>query len=158
IYLVQRSEIVSNWWSELLVGHWGTATAPNEPQSGWSLVGASFSLFPKLALGLSGFELTMIVMPLIRGDCTDDASNSKGRTRATRKLLFVAALVGSLALLASSTVTSLLIPPRAFAAEHEAKHRALAYLAHGGQLADGTASLNPIFGIAFGTIYDLSAV
>lgn len=157
-YLLRHTEIVAGWWHELLAGHWGTATAPNTPQDAWSLATAAFSLFPKLALGLSGFELTMIVMPLIRGDTDDDSRNPRGRIRATRKLLVVAAVVGSVALLASATVTSLLIPPQSFASENEARHRALAYLAHGGALSDGATSLSPLFGLAFGTMYDLSAV
>jgi hypothetical protein len=115
-------------------------------------------LFPRLALGLSGFELTMIVMPLVRGRPDDDPRCPRGRIRATRQLLIAAALLGSIAMLASSFVTSLLIPPSAFAPGGPALHRALAYLAHGGVLSTTETSLNSFFGPAFGTAYDLSAV
>ena len=42
----------------------------------------------------------------------------------------------------------------------QAKHRALAYLAHGGTVADGEPAsvMNPVFGLAFGTLYDVSTV
>jgi hypothetical protein len=63
-------------------------------------------------------------------------------------------------LLASTLITTVLIPPEALTTDGQAKYRALAYLAHGGTLADGTpaAQINPLFGLAFGTIYDLSTV
>src|SRR5439155_8344298 len=126
----------------------------------WSLAAVCLALFPKLALGLSGFELTMIVMPLVRGRPDDDPRRPRGRIRATRKLLIAAALLGSVALLASALVTSPLVPPAAFAPDGAATHRALAYLAHGEPLAGGGSAtdLNPLFGPWFGTLYDFSAV
>ncbi|HEY1380373.1 MAG TPA: amino acid transporter, partial [Gemmataceae bacterium] len=121
---------------------------------------AAFARFPKLALGLSGFELTMIVMPLVRGAPGDDPRHPRGRIRATWKMLTAAAVLGSVALIASATVTSLLVPPAAFTSDGPAAHRALAYLAHGGSIAGGgpAETLGPLFGPAFGTAYDLSAV
>ena len=44
-------------------------------------------LFPKLALGLSGFETGVAVMPLVRGDSTDTEAAPAGRIRNTKKLL-----------------------------------------------------------------------
>ena len=50
-------------------------------------------LFPKLALGLSGFETGVAVMPLVRGDTTDTDEAPVGRFRNTKKLLGTAALI-----------------------------------------------------------------
>ena len=160
MYLTGHTEIVTGWWDRVQAGDWLTAAAPHTPQSAWSLIASALILFPKLALGLSGFELSMIVMPLIRGEPGDDPRHPRGRIWATRKMLFVAAVVGSIALIASATVTSLLVPPDAFMTDGRAAHRALAYFAHGGQIAGGEigARLNPAFGLVFGTAYDVSAV
>src|SRR6185312_11423865 len=54
------------------------------------LIGAALLVFPKLALGLSGFETGVVVMPLVRGQSHSDLA---GRIRNTRKLLTVAALI-----------------------------------------------------------------
>jgi hypothetical protein len=101
-----------------------------------AMIGLSLLLFPKLALGLSGFETGVAVMPLIAGD----------RVVNARKLLLTAALIMSVFLIASSFVTSVLIEPRLFASGGEANGRALAYLAH------------LYLGSFFGTIYDLSTI
>jgi hypothetical protein len=103
-------------------------------------------LFPKLALGLSGFETGVAVMPLVRGDPTDTEAAPLGRIRNTKKLLLTAALIMSVMLLASSFVTAVLVPPEAFQPGGEADGRALAYLAH------------QRFGPLFGTLYDLSTI
>jgi hypothetical protein len=159
-HLAHHPEIISDWWTRVLAGDWQTPSAPHSAQNHWSLAGAALAMFPKLALGLSGFELTMIVMPLIRSAPGDDPRRPRGRIWATRKMLFCAALLGSIALIASATVTSLLVPPEAFTADGRAAHRALAYLAHGGAIAasDSGEALNAAFGPVFGTAYDLSAV
>ena len=68
-----------------------------------AMIGISLLLFPKLALGLSGFETGVAVMPLISGD----------RIRNAKKLLLTAALIMSVFLIASSFVTSVLIEPKA---------------------------------------------
>lgn len=103
-------------------------------------------LFPKLALGLSGFETGVAVMPLVQGDPDDAPRHPKGRIRNTKKLLTMAALIMSVLLVGSSVVTTLLIPAAAFQRGGEAYGRALAYVAH------------EHFGHVFGTIYDLSTV
>ena len=103
-------------------------------------------LFPKLALGLSGFETGVAVMPLVRGDKTDTDESPLGRIRNTKKLLLTAALIMSVMLLASSFVTAVLIPAAAFQPGGPADGRALAYLAH------------ERFGPAFGTLYDASTI
>ncbi len=69
---------------------------------------------PKLALGLSGFETGVAVMPLIRGDEGDDPARPAGRIRNTRRLLLAAALIMSVFLIGSRLVTTLLIPSEAF--------------------------------------------
>ena len=103
-------------------------------------------LFPKLALGLSGFETGVAVMPLVEGEPGDTPERPTGRIHNTRKLLRTAALIMSVLLIGSSLVTTLLIPPEAFAEGGEASGRALAYLAH------------HYLGDVFGTIYDVSTI
>jgi len=102
----------------------------------FNMLTAALIVFPRLALGLSGFETGVAVMPLIAGD----------RVRSTRKLLLTAALIMSAFLIASSVVTALLIPPQEFQEGGAANGRALAYLAH------------RYLGEVFGTIYDLSTI
>jgi hypothetical protein len=105
-------------------------------------------VFPKLALGLSGFETGVAVMPQVRGadSDTDTEAHPVGRIAGTRKLLTGAALIMSGFLLTSSFVTVVLIPAQEFQPGREANGRALAYLAHG------------YLGELFGTVYDLSTI
>ena len=110
------------------------------------MIGASMLLFPKLALGLSGFETGVLVMPLVKGDETDTKQNPAGRIRNGKKLLLTAAAIMSLMLICSSFVTTLLIPAAEFQEGGKAYGRALAYLAH------------ERLGDIFGTIYDLSTI
>ena len=110
------------------------------------MVAAAALLFPRLALGLSGFETGVAVMPLVRGGDGDDPVRPAGRIRNTRKLLLTAAAIMSVFLLASSIVTTTLIPHAEFQKGGEANGRALAYLAHG------------LLGEGFGTAYDLSTI
>ena len=79
-----------------------------------AMVGVALVVFPKLALGLSGFETGVAVMPLVSGDPGDTPENPRGRIRNTRKLLTTAALIMSVFLVTSSFATTLLIPPAAF--------------------------------------------
>jgi hypothetical protein len=120
------------------------------------------SLFqlPQLSLGFSGFELSMIVMPQVRGPHKHDPHDTHGRISNTRKLLFVAAGLMSLYLLGGVTVCTLLIPPEQFNDGGLAVNRSLAYLAHGSPLITGqpATSLNPVLGPIFGSLYDLSSI
>ncbi|WP_189090167.1 APC family permease [Deinococcus ruber] len=93
-----------NWRAALFSGH----------ASPLALVGVSLLVFPKLALGLSGFETGVAVMPQVRGSLGDLASHPEGRIRHTRRLLMTAALIMSVFLVVSSFVTTLLIAPPAF--------------------------------------------
>jgi len=124
--------------------------------------------FPRLALGLSGFETGVAVMPLVK---------RPNRIGNTRKLLITAALIMSVLLIGSSFATSVLIPKEAFcpavscahaieasnvreycacSAEEvangtlkeggDANGRALAFIAH------------KYLGEVFGSIYDLSTI
>ena len=143
-------------------------------RSPFLMIGTALLIFPKLALGLSGFETGVVVMPLVRGDrdLSEDEIESihttrsflhttppvaaqqllAGRIHNTRKLLTAAALIMSLLLVASSVITTLLIPAEEFRPETlteepgSANGRALAYLAH------------HYLGGAFGTLYDLSTI
>ncbi|MFN8496415.1 MAG: amino acid transporter [Anaerolineae bacterium] len=103
-------------------------------------------LFPKLALGLSGFETGVAVMPLVKGQPSDTEANPVGRIRHTRRLLITAALIMSVFLMTSSFITTVLIPPAEFQAGGAANGRALAYLAH------------EYLGNGFGTVYDISTI
>jgi hypothetical protein len=124
---------------------WLTAlnTRSNNP---FLIVGFALLLFPKLALGLSGFETGVAVMPIIQGKPTDDPENPQGRIKNARKLLTTAALIMSVFLISSSFVTTLHIPAAAFQEGGAANGRALAYLAH------------QFYGDGFGTLYDISTV
>ena len=110
------------------------------------MVAVSLLVFPKLALGLSGFETGVAVMPLVEGDRRDDHERPAGRIRNTRKLLRTAAFTMSVLLVGSSLVTTFLIPPEAFQPDGPAAGRALAYIAH------------EHFGEVFGTVYDVSTI
>lgn len=111
-----------------------------------AVVLAALLVFPALALGLSGFETGVVVMPLVKGDPTDTHDQPTGRIRNARKLLTTAALIMSVMLVGSSLVTTLLIPPAAFQPGGEANGRALAYLAH------------ELLGETFGTAYDIATI
>ncbi len=134
--VAQHPQVVPDWLATVRQGY-GSPLA---------LIGASLLVFPRLALGLSGFETGVVVMPLIKGDAQDTEAQPAGRIRNGRKLLTTAALIMSVFLLTSSLVTTLLIPAAAFQTGGAANGRALAYLAH------------TQLGETFGTVYDLSTI
>ena len=80
----------------------------------WVVVGIALLVFPKLALGLSGFETGVAVMPHIKGDPEDTPAHPVGRIRGAKRLLTTAAVIMSIFLITSSVVTTLLIPPAEF--------------------------------------------
>jgi hypothetical protein len=155
-----HAEVFTNW-QNLLWKH------PDVKGSVLFMSFAALSLFPKLALGLSGFETGVVVMPLIKGD--NDLTKEEheiihksqishaperslanellaGRIRNGKKLLFWAAAIMSVMLIGSSIVTTMLISPEKFQEGGEAYGRAISYVAH------------TYLGSAFGTIYDLSTI
>jgi hypothetical protein len=156
----RHPEALANW-QDALMRH------PDVKGSLILVVVSALLYFPKLALGLSGFETGVVVMPLIKGDEKEDAESEEkihlpempeasslhqanahleGRIRNGKKLLTWAAIIMSFMLIGSSMITSMLIPPEKFQEGGEAYGRALSYLAHG------------MMGEAFGTVYDISTV
>ncbi|MET8126366.1 amino acid transporter [Streptomyces sp. NPDC005065] len=127
------------------IGDW-TDAMTLEHSSPLAMVGVALLVFPKLALGMSGFETGVAVMPQVRGDATDTYEKPAGRIRGTRKLLTTAAVIMSCFLLLSSLATTILIPQDEFRSGGAANGRALAYLAH------------EHLGEAFGTVYDVSTI
>lgn len=159
-YLRQHPDLVARWW-ELAQQQVQSSSEHSWLGGSWlAMVLLSVALVPQLALGFSGFELSMILMPQIRGRVDDEEQQPQGRIRRTWLMLALAALVMSLYLLGSVTVVTILVPGGQFKPPGEAGHRALAYLAHGGLLANGQYghAVNPLFGPVFGTLYDLSSI
>lgn len=128
--------VLTSWQDKLLAQHGNPL----------SMLGASIIVFPLLALGLSGFETGVGMMPLVRGDSDDDPGHPEGRIRNTRKMLTLAAVTMCVYLTTTSFVTTMLIPAQKAKDHGPAAGRALAYLAH------------EYLGGAFGTIYDLSTI
>ncbi|MFI8974571.1 amino acid transporter [Nocardia asteroides] len=131
--------------SEHRVIDW-TEAMTTEHGSVWMMIAVSLLVFPKLALGLSGFETGVAVMPLIKGEPGDTPEYPRGRIIGARKLLTTAALIMSGFLLVSSFITVVLIPEQAFEPGGAANGRALAYLAH------------EYLGNGFGTVYDVATI
>jgi hypothetical protein len=127
---------MGDWWTGLWTSHGDPLMA----------VAIALVVFPKLALGLSGFETGVAVMPQIRGDADDTEENPVGRIRGTRRLLTTAAVIMSGFLITTSFITVVLIPEQQFQPGGQANGRALAYLAH------------EYLGVGFGSIYDISTI
>jgi hypothetical protein len=136
IYEIATHPIVLTNWKDALFTQKALDGA-TEPRSLLMIIALSLIAFPRLALGLSGFETGVAVMPLVK--------NPK-RIENTRKLLMTAALIMSFFLICSSFITSVLIPAAEFEDGGEAQGRALAFLAH------------QYLGEIFGTAYDVSTI
>jgi hypothetical protein len=135
-HIFTRPVVVQDWWHVLTTEH----------ASPFAMLAVAVVVFPKLALGLSGFETGVLVMPQIAGHPQDDPNRPAGRIRGTHRLLTTAAVIMSVFLLTSSFSTAVLIPERDFEQGGPANGRALAYLAH------------KYLGEGFGTVYDVSTI
>ncbi len=166
IEIARHPELLANWREAVFATK--LSIGPIQTAGLMAVVLLSVVNFPRLALGLSGFETGVAVMPLVR---------KPNRIGNTRKLLITAALIMSVMLISSSVVTSVLIPreefcPRIDCAVPDPAHvpppfcsctpeqtaagvstetgkangRALAYLSH------------KYLGDVFGTFYDLSTI
>ncbi len=159
IFFIQPE--VLNRWSEAVWNY------PDVNGSILMVILFSFLYFPRLALGLSGFETGVVVMPLVKSDIhlTKEDKTSihtskfnettltpnaekyiEGRIINGKKLLSGAALIMSVMLMGSSIVTTMLIPPEQFKVGGQANGRALSYLAH------------QFLGDGIGTLYDISTI
>ncbi|MFG2133262.1 amino acid transporter [Streptomyces sp. NPDC048751] len=135
-HVATEGHLITDWSSALTAEHGNV----------FVMIGMALVVFPKLALGLSGFETGVAVMPHVKGDPGDTEEEPKGRIRDTKKLLTTAALIMSVFLITTSFITTLLIPEKEFESGGQANGRALAFLAH------------EYLGNAFGTVYDISTI
>lgn len=134
--VINHPVAVGDWWTTLWTSHGNPLMA----------VAVALIVFPKLALGLSGFETGVAVMPQVRGDGEDTEDNPTGRIRGTRRMLTTAAVIMSSFLITTSFITVVLIPEQEFHDGGQANGRAMAYLAH------------EYLGLGFGTVYDISTI
>lgn len=151
IYLALNVVVIATAMTQVFrhpeaVAHWQDALMHTGGGNPFMVVGIALLVFPKLALGLSGFETGVAVMPQVKGKPTDTPENPRGRIQATGRMLTTAAIIMSVLLMTSSISTSMLIPAKEFQAGGSANGRALAYLAH------------EYLGQTFGTIYDVSTI
>jgi hypothetical protein len=131
--LVANSQLFAIWLNKL----------SSQYSSVPAMIGKSLLVFPQLALGLSGFETGVAVMPHIK---TAQPNDIDQRIKNTRLLLLTVALIMSVFLVFGSFTTTLLIPAELFQEHQAANGRALSYLTH------------LYMGDGFGTLYDLSTV
>ncbi|WP_133766409.1 APC family permease [Amnibacterium kyonggiense] len=129
-----------------LLSNWGSAMLRQGGGSPIGVIALALVVFPQLALGLSGFETGVTVIPQIHGGGETPGGKPLRRIAGAKKLLTTAAITMSVFLLTSSFVTTLLIPQKEFQPGGGANGRALAYLAH--------EHLGPVFG----TAYDVSTI
>jgi hypothetical protein len=158
LHLATHPELLRHWFGEITAGRYHLAHAPLDGSGPWVALGIACIVFPKLALGMSGFETGVLQIHLVEGT-KEDPANTAARIANTRKLLLSAAVIMSFFLVGSSLVTGTdtLIPAEELRLEPvkgKAIDRALAYLAHG----EGPHAICPLFGRLFGTAYDISTI
>lgn len=140
--MVSNPELLTGWWAAAMSTH----------SSPMAAIAVALLVFPKLALGLSGFETGVTVMPQLSGVHGQGPGNRalptsiRAKVAGSHRLLSTSALIMSFFLLTSSVVCTVLIPEDAFREGGAANGRALAYLAHA------------MYGEFFGTVYDISTV
>jgi hypothetical protein len=150
VYLILNAYVIYVGFQEVAkipnaFGQW-FSTLQMKHDSIWIMLAVSMGMFPKLALGLSGFETGVSVTPLVKGGPEDTPEYPAGQIKNTKKLLTVAAILMSIYLMTSSIVTTLLIEPKEFLEGGSANGRALAFLAH------------KYLGNGFGSVYDISTI
>lgn len=153
-HLLDHPEVLDGWVEQIREGSWDGFSWEG---AGWSgALFLSLLFLPNLALGLSGFEMSMILMPQIRGSKAAGTDQPAGRIRNTRKVLISAVLIMSVYLLGSVLVTTLLIPEEE--QSRSARFRALSYLAHGGPVSTGADDRLPLCGPWLGVAHDVVTV
>jgi hypothetical protein len=157
-FLLTHPTLLPGWIAEISAGRYHLEHAPLSGSGPWVAAAIAVLVFPKLALGLSGFETGVLHIQLVKG--TDaDPNDTAARIANTRRLLLVAAVIMSFFLVGSSlaTGTNTLISAEELRLEPvkgKAMDRALAYLAHG----ESPHPICPLFGPVFGTAYDVSTI
>ena len=164
-HLITHPALLQHWFAEIASGSYHLHEAPLEGHGLWVALGISLLIFPKLALGLSGFETGVLLIHLVRGS-DEHPDDEQARIANTRRLMLTAALIMSFFLIGSSLVTgtNTIIPADELRMEKDdageilfkgkALDRALAYVAHG----ESPLAVSPLFGPIFGTIYDISTI
>jgi hypothetical protein len=164
-HLLTHPALLQQWFAEIASGSYHLHEAPLEGHGLWVALGISLLIFPKLALGLSGFETGVLLIHLVRGS-DENPDDEQARIANTRRLMLTAALIMSFFLIGSSLVTgtNTIIPADELRMEKDdageilfkgkALDRALAYVAHG----ESPLAVSPLFGPIFGTIYDISTI
>src|SRR6478752_4420337 len=79
-HIITAPQVIPDWTSALFTSY----------GSPWLMVGIALLVFPKLALGLSGFETGVAVMPQVKGEDGETEERPEGRIRGTRRLLLTA--------------------------------------------------------------------
>jgi hypothetical protein len=136
----EEPERVGRWWGSVRgeLDGGGRASWPRIILEG---VRVGLAAFPALALGLSGFELSLAAVTLIR---SGEDSPGATRVRGARRLLAVVASLMAVMLVLTTLATSLLVPPEQLAIGGAARHRSLAWIAHGGMVPARPPSPAPL--------------
>ena len=125
-----------DWWQALTTSHGNPLM----------VVGIALIVFPKLALGLSGFETGVAVMPQIRGAVGDTEASPAGRIKGARRLLTTAAVIMSCFLITTSFIDRGAHPGAGIPARRP------------GQRPCPGIPRSRIPGGGFGTVYDISTI